>query len=82
MDEKRIELKHPTTVQNGTGCFTLFCRVPGMHFYVEIYVTLKQNLQGFTGRWNFGLKIEGLRPFFISSVQGYILMYMVGFYLY
>lgn len=62
-----------------------------MQFYFEIFVTLEQNLHcfiyremefWFENRLNLVLEPKELRRFFISSVQGYILMYTVGFYLY
>lgn len=72
-------------------CFTPFCRVPGMQFYFQIYMTLEQNLRclvyrevecWFENRLNLVLEAEERRQFFISSIQGYTLMSIVGFYLY
>lgn len=62
-----------------------------MKYYFQIYVTLEQNLHCLVHRevefWfenglNLLLEPKKWRQFFISSVQGYVLMYIVGFYLY
>lgn len=90
VDERRIELKLPATVQKRTD-FHPFLEGFGMQFYFEIYVTLEQNLHclvyremefWFESRLNLVLELKELRQFLIASVQRYMLLYFLGFYLY